>query len=126
MRPLGRLSPRLGGVGRGCLRALLVLLHEVQEFLYRLFAEFGSWRVTDQRGKTGSAQRHSHDDAVITAEKHMRDFLRSGCHSLNWKSFSEQWLGRIGHLGPLDASIIRVVEVGIKKWCRSTESNMTS
>ena len=30
--------------------------------------------------------------------------------------------GQIGYLGPLSASIIRVVEVGIKKCCRSTKS----
>jgi hypothetical protein len=59
----------------------------------------------------------------------MRDVLRCTGHALNAEAFSEQRLGGIGHLGPLDASIIRVVEVGIKKCCRlttSTESGWSS
>jgi len=54
----------------------------------------------------------------------MRDVLWGTRNALDEKAFSEQRLGGIGHLGPLDASIVRVVEVGIKKCCRSTGFNM--
>ncbi len=48
----------------------------------------------------------------------MRNILWRVGNALHAKAFPKQWLGRIGHLGPPDASIIRVVELGIKKCCR--------
>jgi hypothetical protein len=53
------------------------------------------------------------------------DIPRRTGHALHTEAFSKQRFRRIGYLGPLDASIIRVVEVGIKKCGRSTASNMT-
>ena len=49
----------------------------------------------------------------------MRDVLWRTSNSLDGQSLPKQWLRRIGHLRPLRASTIWVVERGIKKWCRS-------
>lgn len=54
----------------------------------------------------------------------MRDVLRRISNSLDGQSLPKQWLRRIGYLGPLDASIIWVVERGIKKWRRSMPLTM--
>lgn len=48
--------------------------------------------------------------------------LRSAGNTLNAEPLPKQWLRRIGHLYPLNTSLIRVVEAGIKKCCRSTPS----
>ncbi len=49
----------------------------------------------------------------------MGDILRRASNTLNEESLPKQWLRRIGYLRPLSASIIRVVEVGVEKCCRS-------
>jgi hypothetical protein len=76
--------------------------------------------VLKQRGQAGCSQRHSQDDAIITAEEDIRDLRRRASDAFHREAFPKQRLGPIGHLGPLNASVIRVVEVGFKKWCRST------
>jgi hypothetical protein len=83
--------------------------------LHRLIAEFGSGRVTDQGRQTGRAQRDPQDNAIISPQKDMRHVLRRARNTLNAETFSEQRLSRVGYLSPLDASVIRVVERGIKK-----------
>jgi hypothetical protein len=91
-----------------------------------VLTEFGSRASEVRRGKAGSAERDSQDDAALASEKDMSHLLRRARHSLDEHPFSKQRLPWIGHLRPLIASTIRVVEVGIKKWCRSTKFNMTS
>ena len=83
--------------------------------MHRLFAEFGSGCVTDQGRQTGRAQRDPQDNAIIASQEDMRHVLRRVRNALNTETFSEQRLSRVGYLSPLDASVIRVVERGIKK-----------
>ena len=73
-----------------------------------------------QRRKVRSSQRHSQHNAIFTADKDMGDFLRRLGHRLDLKPFSKQRLPRVGHFHPQLASICRVVETGINKWCGST------
>jgi len=55
----------------------------------------------------------------------MRNLRRRASDAFHREAFPEQWLGRIGHLGPLNASVLRVVEVGFKKWCRLMRLTMS-
>ncbi len=80
-----------------------------------VLTEFGSRTMTLQCGKAGRAERDSQDNAVLASEKGMCDLLRRASNSLDEHPFSKQRLSRIGHLRPLSASIIWVLEVGIKK-----------
>jgi hypothetical protein len=80
-----------------------------------MFAQFGSWTTIVQRGKASGTQRHPQNDTVFASQEDMGDVLWCARHPLDTKSFSEEWLARIGHLGPGDVGIIWVVEVGIKK-----------
>jgi hypothetical protein len=75
-----------------------------------LFAEFGARCVSDQGGKAGGPQGNSQDDAVFPSQKDVRRVLRRTRYMLDSKTLSEQRLSRVGYLGPLNASIIWVVE----------------
>jgi hypothetical protein len=83
--------------------------------LHRWSAEFGAWRVTDQGGKAGGPYGDSQDDAVLASQKDVRHVLACTRYVLDTQALSEERLPRIGYLGPLNASIVRVVERGIKK-----------
>jgi hypothetical protein len=96
---------------------LLVLHYEGQKLLHSMLAQFGSRATIVQRGKASGTQWHPQNDAVFASQEDMGDILRCTRDPLDTKSFSKEWLARIGHLGP---GIIWVVEVGIKKWCGST------
>lgn len=82
--------------------------------------------MTDQGGKAGGPHGDSQDDAVIASQKDVRHVLRGTRYLLDTKTLSEQRLRRIGYLSPLDASIARVVERGIKKCCSSITSIIDS
>ena len=118
--------PRLGRLAVTGMQAQRVLLDETEKLCCRLSAEFGPGSEIDQRRKTRCAQRYSQYDAVIATHKDMCDLLSSPRNRLDAEPSSKQWLARIGHFNPFDASIRWVVEVGINKWCRLTEFNMTS
>jgi hypothetical protein len=57
--------------------------------LHSVFAEFGSWRVTDQGGQACRAYWNSQDDAIVALQEDMRDVLWRSRHSLNAQAFSE-------------------------------------
>jgi len=76
--------------------------------------------MIDQHRKAGCPLGHPQDDAIFASQKYVRRFFSTARNGFKAEPFSEEWLGRIRDLHPLTASIIWVVEVGIKKWCRST------
>jgi hypothetical protein len=73
--------------------------------------------MVDQRGKARRAQWDSQHDAVITAQKDVRQFFRAARKGLDPEPLSIERLPSIGYLDPLRASVCFVVEVGIKKSC---------
>ena len=87
--PLLRARARFGGVGRWLLHALLVLLHEGQELLHGVFAEFGSWPIMGQGRQAGRAHRNSQDDAIISAQEDMRHVLRRTRNAFNTETFTK-------------------------------------
>ena len=98
----------------------------VQELLGSLLAEFGSRSMVDQCGKACRAQWDFQNDAVITAQKDVRQQFRTARKRRDPKPLSIERLVWIGDLDPLRASVSFVVEVGIKKLRRSTVSRMPS
>jgi hypothetical protein len=103
-----------------------VLLHEVQELLGGLPGEFRRWSIKVQRRKTGGAQRRPQNDAVLASQKDVGNLFRRTSDALDAEPLPEQRFARIDHFRPKLAILIRVVEGGIKKWCRSIVSTMTS
>jgi hypothetical protein len=77
------------------------------------------------RSETCGLQRNSQDDAIVTPEKDIGDLFRGASNRLNAKPPPIQGLTRIRDFNPCIASV-RVIELGIKMWCRSIEFNTTS
>lgn len=78
--------------------------------------------MIDQYRKVGRSLGHPQDDAIFASQKYVRRFFSTARNGLQAEPFSEERFGWIRDLHPLTASIMWVVEVGMKKWCRLTTS----
>jgi hypothetical protein len=80
-------------------------------------------RMIHQCRKRCGPQRYSQHNAISVPQKNMSDAWIGPGDGLDLQSLAKERLAWISHLHPV-ASIAWVVEVGIKKWCRSIGSNM--
>jgi hypothetical protein len=75
-----------------------------------------------QGRKAGRTPRNLQDDSVTVVDEYLRGIRLAAREGENPKRLPEERVSRISYLNAITASVIRVLEEGIKNCCRSTVS----